>query len=134
MYGPQLPIRADHTPDCFAEPIADTSPLLHGTPELGQHRAHRFFPGDSDPIGRTEVCPVKLPHLWFYNLCGSSARKLRRGKGNLLGGRAWRHEMHPLVFAELEDLDLLTALNRGLIPAHYLSPNYRKSLRAYLND
>ena len=24
-----------------------------------------------------------------FILCGSSARKLKRGKGNLLGGRAW---------------------------------------------
>ena len=31
-----------------------------------------------------------------FILCGSSARKLKRGKANLLGGRAWRYEMHPL--------------------------------------
>ena len=29
-----------------------------------------------------------------FVLCGSSARKLVRGKANLLGGRAWRCEMH----------------------------------------
>ena len=34
-----------------------------------------------------------------FILCGSSARKLKRGKANLLGGRAWRYEMHPLVSA-----------------------------------
>ncbi len=28
-----------------------------------------------------------------FILCGSSARKLRRGHANLLGGRAWRYEM-----------------------------------------
>ncbi|MDZ7619223.1 MAG: AAA family ATPase [Patescibacteria group bacterium] len=27
--------------------------------------------------------------------CGSNARKLKRGKANLLGGRAWRYEMFP---------------------------------------
>ena len=32
-----------------------------------------------------------------FVLCGSSARKLQRGDVNLLGGRAWRYEMHPLV-------------------------------------
>ena len=42
-----------------------------------------------------------------FILSGSSARKLKRGKANLLGGRAWRYEMHPLVSAEIEDLDLL---------------------------
>ncbi len=36
-----------------------------------------------------------------FILCGSSARKLRRGHVNLLGGRAWRYEMFPLVTAEL---------------------------------
>ncbi|MDO8943787.1 MAG: AAA family ATPase, partial [Desulfobacterales bacterium] len=63
-----------------------------------------------------------------FILCGSSARKLRRGRTNLLGGRAWRYEMHPLVSAEIVDLDLLRALNRGLVPAHYLATEYRRSL------
>jgi predicted AAA+ superfamily ATPase len=69
-----------------------------------------------------------------FVLCGSSARKLIRGKANLLGGRAWRYEMHPLVSAEVADLDLLRALNRGMIPAHYLREGYRKSLQAYVGD
>lgn len=69
-----------------------------------------------------------------FILCGSSARKLVRGKANLLGGRAWRYEMLPFVSAELDSFDLLQALNRGLVPAHYLSPHYRKSLDAYVRD
>ena len=69
-----------------------------------------------------------------FILCGSSARKLKRGKGNLLGGRAWRYEMHPLVSVEVVDLNLLKALNRGMIPVHYLEEDYRKSLQAYLRD
>jgi len=69
-----------------------------------------------------------------FILCGSSARKLRRGRINLLGGRAWRYEMHPLVSAEIGDLDLLRALNRGLVPAHYLDAEYRRSLQAYVVD
>ena len=69
-----------------------------------------------------------------FILCGSSARKLKRGKANLLGGRAWRYEMHPLVSAELDDLNLLRALNRGMIPMHYLQEEYRKSLQAYVQD
>jgi predicted AAA+ superfamily ATPase len=69
-----------------------------------------------------------------FILCGSSARKLKRGKGNLLGGRAWRYEMHPLVSAEVVDLNLLRALNQGMIPVHYLGEDYRKSLQAYLRD
>ncbi len=69
-----------------------------------------------------------------FILCGSSARKLKRGRANLLGGRAWRYEMFPLVTAELENWDLLTILNRGLIPAHYQHQNYKRTLRAYTQD
>jgi len=69
-----------------------------------------------------------------FILCGSSARKLKRGRANLLGGRAWRYEMFPFVSKELEEPDLLQVLNRGLVPDHYLSHNYRKALRAYTQD
>lgn len=69
-----------------------------------------------------------------FILCGSSARKLKRGRANLLGGRAWRHEMHPLVSAELKNLNLLTALNHGLVPAHYFAANHARSLHAYVRD
>jgi uncharacterized protein len=69
-----------------------------------------------------------------FILCGSSARKLKRGRTNLLGGRAWRYEMYPFVSAELPDLNLLRALNRGLVPAHYLGAEYRRSLDAYVRD
>jgi len=69
-----------------------------------------------------------------FILCGSSARKLKRGKGNLLGGRAWRYEMHPLVSVEVGEMNLLRVLNRGMIPIHYLQEEYHKSLQAYLRD
>lgn len=69
-----------------------------------------------------------------FILCGSSARKLKRGQANLLGGRAWRYEMFPLVSAEIEIADLLTVLNRGMVPSHYLEEQYQKSLRAYTTD
>jgi predicted AAA+ superfamily ATPase len=69
-----------------------------------------------------------------FILCGSSARKLKRGMSNLLGGRAWRYEMLPLVTPELERVSLLRVLNRGMIPSHYLQEDYRKSLQAYVRD
>jgi predicted AAA+ superfamily ATPase len=71
-----------------------------------------------------------------FILCGSSARKLKRGQANLLGGRAWRYEMFPLTSAEIgiENIDLLRVLNRGLIPLHFLQDNYQKSLKAYVRD
>ncbi len=71
---------------------------------------------------------------WRFILCGSSARKLKRGQANLLGGRAWRYEMFPLVTPEIDTFDLLRALNHGLIPDHYLQANANKSLQAYIQD
>jgi len=73
-------------------------------------------------------------HGLRFVLCGSSARKLKRGKANLLGGRAWRYEMFPLVSEELKDMDLLKALNRGMIPSHYFQDQYQKSLIGYVQD
>lgn len=69
-----------------------------------------------------------------FVLCGSSARKLKRGHANLLGGRAWRFELYPLTTNEIPGFALLQALNRGLLPAHYMQPHYRRSLRAYVED
>jgi predicted AAA+ superfamily ATPase len=69
-----------------------------------------------------------------FILCGSSARKLKRGQANLLGGRAWRFELFGLVSKEIENLNLLRALNHGLIPTHYQQHNYKRSLRSYVQD
>jgi predicted AAA+ superfamily ATPase len=69
-----------------------------------------------------------------FILCGSSARKLRRGHANLLGGRAWRYEMFPFVTDELQNTNLLHILNHGMIPSHYLQSDYKKSLQAYVQD
>jgi len=69
-----------------------------------------------------------------FILCGSSARKLKRGQANLLGGRAWRYEMLPLCYLEVPNFDLIKALNTGLIPSHYLGPDPKRSLEAYISN
>jgi len=70
-----------------------------------------------------------------FLLTGSSARKLRRGGVNLLGGRARSRTLHPLSWSELgERFDLRRALNRGLLPAIYLSGAPRDDLAAYVGD
>ena len=51
-----------------------------------------------------------------FVLAGSSARKLRRGGVDLLGGRAVRRTMHPFMAAELPEFDLDRALRIGLLP------------------
>lgn len=69
-----------------------------------------------------------------FILCGSSARRLKRGGVNLLGGRALHYELFPLVFPEIPDFDLIRALNNGLIPRHYLSDSHQKLLQSYVSD
>lgn len=69
-----------------------------------------------------------------FLLTGSSARKLRREHANLLGGRAWRFQMPPLCYPEVEGLELESAFVSGLLPPHFLSPDPRMDLRAYIAD
>ncbi|MBD3239238.1 MAG: AAA family ATPase [Chitinivibrionales bacterium] len=69
-----------------------------------------------------------------FILCGSSARKLKRGHANLLGGRAVRYELYPLAFPEIAEFDLERALNHGLLPRHYQSKNPRRLLSSYVGD
>ena len=69
------------------------------------------FTETSPPVILDEV--QKLPELLdevhrlihgrglSFLLCGSSARKLMRGGGNLLGGRALRKELLPLSYREI---------------------------------
>lgn len=67
-----------------------------------------------------------------FILCGSSARKLKRLGTNLLGGRAIRKVMHPLVSAEIPDFDLIKAVNNGMVPRHYLVKDPYARLEAYI--
>ena len=68
-----------------------------------------------------------------FVLCGSSARKVKRGRANLLGGRAWGFRLHPLTWREVPEFDLLRALNRGLIPQHYDAARHRRALSGYVD-
>ena len=67
-----------------------------------------------------------------FLLTGSSARKLRRGGVNLLGGRARTKYLHPLTYKELGSrFDLRTATERGLLPSIYFSDDPRADLQSY---
>jgi predicted AAA+ superfamily ATPase len=67
-----------------------------------------------------------------FLLTGSSARKLRRGGVNLLGGRARTMHLHPLTFKELgAQFDLHRALTHGLLPSIYFSDDPKADLQAY---
>ena len=70
-----------------------------------------------------------------FGLCGSSARKVRRGHANLLGGRAVRYELFGFVSGEIgPDFDLVRMINQGYLPRHYLSASHEGRVRSYVND
>jgi predicted AAA+ superfamily ATPase len=84
-----------------------------------------------------------------FVLSGSSARKVRRGAANLLGGRAVRHELFPLTVHEIAraagsmrttgaertiGLSLERLVNHGAIPSHYLAVRPEAALRSYVLD
>lgn len=69
-----------------------------------------------------------------FILSGSSPRKIIRSGANLLGGRAARYELYPLIYREIPDFDLVRALNRGLMPRHYLNAGYSKLISAYIGS
>jgi predicted AAA+ superfamily ATPase len=70
-----------------------------------------------------------------FALCGSSARKLKRGHGNLLGGRAVRFELFGLCAKELgEGFDLQRILSHGTLPRIYDSSQPQRLLNAYVGE
>jgi uncharacterized protein len=101
-----------------------------------------------DSIRQVVVDEVqKVPQLldevhWLHDnrgvrfaLCGSSARKVKRGQANLLGGRALRYELHGLTAGEIgRDFDLNRMLNHGYLPSLYQSDDPRSLLNSYVAD
>ena len=70
-----------------------------------------------------------------FALCGSSARKLRRGHGNLLGGRADRLALYGFSAHELgPGFDLNRMLNHGGLPRMYAAEHPARRLDAYVSD
>src|SRR5664280_1027351 len=70
-----------------------------------------------------------------FALCCSSARKVRHGAANLLGGRALRYALIGLTANELaSDLDLDRLLNHGYLHRLYESNRTQRMLAAYVGD
>lgn len=117
--------------------------LLHQPASLGEEL--RALPVRPEIVIIDEI--QKLPALldevhrlmeedgYVFGLCGSSARKVRRGHANLLGGRAVRFEMFGLVSAEVgPEFDYQRFVNHGVLPCHYDSADPGRRLRAYVED
>lgn len=69
-----------------------------------------------------------------FVLTGSSARKLKRGHANLLGGRALFATLHPLISAEAPNVPIAARLERGGLPSIADSPEPVEDLKAYVGS
>lgn len=82
-----------------------------------------------------EVHHMIEKHGIAFALCGSSARKVRRGGANLLGGRAVRYDLYGLTIGEVgAAVSLTDLLNRGSLPLHVMSEEVPLLLDAYVNS
>ena len=111
-------------------------------PALLREECELLDEGELVVIDEVQKVPALLDEVhWLmgnrglrFILSGSSARKLRRSGANLLGGRALRFTLFPLVSAEIPDFDLNRALNNGLLPRHYLMADPSKRIQSYIGD
>lgn len=99
-------------------------------------------------VDEIQKAPVLLDYVQMaieqlklnFILSGSSARKLKRGGANLLGGRAIDLKLHPLTYIELKKkFNINFALNFGTLPKIYslLENNkedlVKKHLKSYVS-
>jgi len=118
--------------------------LLHSPHKLREQYLQKAPKPACVIIDEVQFLPLLLNEVhWLientgarFILTGSSARKLRRGQANLLGGRAWRREMRPLCLREISPQieRLPNIMQSGLLPPHYLSSSPRELLRGYVQD
>jgi len=100
-------------------------------------------PGQFVVVDEVQKLPALLDEIhWLHEnrharfaLCGSSARKVRRGHANLLGGRALRYELRGVTAHELGDPRLVARMvNDGTLPSVVGSPRARDQLESYVGD
>ena len=122
----------------------DTFERLRRNPALLRQELANVAEGEIVIIDEIQLIPELLNEVhWLitrqgihFILSGSSARKLRRKGVNTLGGRAVRNILYPLVSAEVDDFDIIKAVNRGMLPTHYLATSDRqvlKRMQAYIS-
>lgn len=74
---------------------------------------------------------IESRHRRRFILTGSSARKLRRGNADLLGGRAAMRTMHPFMAAEWSGFRLDRALQQGTLPLVTMADDPEETLASY---
>ncbi len=120
----------------------DVFERLQRSPHQLREAVLAISPGSLVVIDEIQKIPSLLDEIhWLienggyrFILSGSSPRKILRSSHNLLGGRALRFELYPLVSAEIPDFDLNKALNSGLLPRHYLAEDSTKIISAYIGN
>jgi len=132
LLNPELQLSFNQNPNLLRHQVDDLSP--HTKPIILIDEVQRV-PKLLDVV---HALIEKRPDFQFI-LCGSSARKLRHGASNLLGGRALYRTMHPLTLDELAgDFNLQWVLAFGSLPKIYstLTENDERQaqdlLRAYV--
>lgn len=110
LLDPQLELRYRSNPHIFWEEIS------------------ALTPGSTIVLDEIQKAPELLNYIqmgidrfkYIFYLSGSSARKLKRGGANLLGGRALNLKLHPLVEREIKNkFKIENALSYGTLPMIY---------------
>jgi predicted AAA+ superfamily ATPase len=79
-----------------------------------------------------DIMESRAGRLLQFALTGSSARKLRRGRVDLLAGRAVVCTLRPFMAAEVPAFDLARSLNIGMVPLVVQSAEPEETLRSYV--
>ncbi|MBR4513087.1 MAG: ATP-binding protein [Bacteroidales bacterium] len=121
---------------------SNTFERLQRNPSLLRQDLEMCEPDTLVIIDEVQSLPILLNEVqWLmvrkglrFILSGSSARKLKRGGANMLGGRALQTNLYPMTSVEVPDFDIVRAVNQGMIPRHYLadSRKYWQMLQAYV--
>jgi predicted AAA+ superfamily ATPase len=148
LWGPRLAGKSTHLHACYPGALwidllkSDVLQKYATAPQILReellHSGETFI-----VIDEVQKVPALLDEIhWLienrritFALCGSSARKLKRGYANLLGGRAIRYEMFGLSAHELgTSFDLIRLLNHGTLPRIYLAGQPQRMLNSYVAD
>jgi len=132
-------------PDAFRIDLLKTDELMRYTREPSLLREDvAALPADRlVVVDEVQKAPALLDEIHYmiqeqeriFGLCGSSARKVRKGHANLLGGRALRYELLGLSAQELgSDFSIERFVNTGPLPDHYGAKNPGPVIRAYVDD
>ncbi len=119
----------------------DVARLFQAHPERLREQAPLFR--DTVVIDEIQKVPALLDEVQSlldrnrslrFVLTGSSARKLRRGQVNLLGGRAHTRRLFPFVSAELGYDGWESRLHTGSLPGVYAAEDAFEDLEMYVGS